>query len=90
MPSSAIASHPANGPFSVRNARSHVPYKSCEIACKQYAKRSQTTTTATTLSPSRVGWSRGDILDTADLHAGTGEGTESGLSTWTWGLGAVT
>lgn len=52
--------------------------------------RSQTTTTATTLSAGRVGWGWGDILDTADLHAGTGKGTESGLGTWAWGLGAVT
>lgn len=52
--------------------------------------RSETTTTATTLSASRVGRSGGDVLDTADLHAGTGEGTESRLGTGAGGLGAVT
>ena len=64
--------------------------------CRQYhscvtarAKRSQTTTTATTLSPRAVGWRGRDVLDTADLHAGTGEGAESGLGAWAWGLGAV-
>ena len=50
----------------------------------------QTTTTATTLSAGRVGGRRGNVLDTADLHASTGKGTESGLSTGTGGLGAVT
>lgn len=52
--------------------------------------RSETTTTATTLSAGRVGRSRSDVLNAANLHAGTGEGTESGLSTGTGGLGAVT
>jgi hypothetical protein len=52
--------------------------------------RSQTTTTTTTLSPGRVGGSGSDVLDTADLHAGTGEGTESGLRTRAGGLGTVT
>lgn len=50
----------------------------------------QTTTTATTLATSRVGGGGGDVLDSANAHAGTGEGTESGLSTGTGGLGAVT
>ena len=52
--------------------------------------RSETTTTATTLSACRVGWRWGDVLDAANLHAGTSESAESGLSTWAWGLGAVT
>lgn len=52
--------------------------------------RSETTTTATSLSAGAVGGSRSDVLDTADLHAGTGESAESGLSTGTGGLGAVT
>lgn len=54
------------------------------------ANNLQTTTTATTLSAGRVGRSGGNILDTADLHAGTGQGTESRLGTGTGGLGAVT
>lgn len=53
-------------------------------------KHSETTTTATTLSACGVGWGWCDILDTANLHTGTGESAESGLSTWTWGLGTVT
>lgn len=52
--------------------------------------RLQTTTTATTLSAGRVGGSGGNVLDTADLHAGTGQSTESGLGTGAGGLGAVT
>lgn len=52
--------------------------------------RLQTTTTATTLATSRVGGDGSDVLDTADSHAGTSEGTEGGLSTGTGGLGAVT
>ncbi len=53
-------------------------------------QRSETTTTATSLATSGVGWGWGNILDSANLHAGTSESTESGLSTWAWGLGAVT
>lgn len=49
----------------------------------------QTTTTATALSAGGVRRSGGDVLDAADLHAGTGEGAESGLGTGTGGLGAV-
>ena len=58
-------------------------------AKKPPSTRSQTTTTATTLPASRVGRSRCDILDTADLHASTGERTESRLSTGARGLGTV-
>ena len=50
----------------------------------------QTTTTATTLATSRVRRNGGNVLDSADSHTGTGEGTESGLGTGTGGLGAVT
>lgn len=52
--------------------------------------RLETTTTATTLSAGRVGGGRGNVLDTADLHAGTGQSTQSGLGTGAGGLGAVT
>lgn len=52
--------------------------------------RSQTTTTATALSAGAVGGGGGDVLDAADLHAGTGEGAEGGLGTGAGGLGAVT
>merc|ERR1711939_43223 len=56
----------------------------------QHIWRSETTITATTLAASGIGWSWGNILDSANLHAGTSESTESGLSTWAWGLGTVT
>jgi hypothetical protein len=56
----------------------------------QVYMRSETTTTTTTLSACRVRWGWCDILNAANLHTCTGERTESGLSTWTWGLGAVT
>lgn len=52
--------------------------------------KSQTTTTATTLSAGRVGGDGSDVLDAADAHAGTGKGTESGLGTRAGGLGAGT
>ena len=50
----------------------------------------ETTTAATTLPAGAIGRSRGDVLDTADLHAGTGEGAEGRLGTGAGGLGAVT
>jgi hypothetical protein len=50
----------------------------------------ETATTATTLAASGVRWCRGNILNSADLHARTGESTESGLSAWAWSLSAVT
>ena len=50
----------------------------------------QTTTTATTLATGRVGGGGGDVLDAADPHAGTGEGTEGRLGAGAGGLGAVT
>ena len=61
------------------------------VARKHSAKaiRLQTTTAATTLSPGGVGGGRGNVLNTADLHAGAGKGTESGLGTRTGGLGGV-
>lgn len=53
-------------------------------------RRSETATTATTLSASRVGGSRSNVLNTANLHASTGKGTESRLGTRSGGLGTVT
>ena len=50
----------------------------------------KTAATATSLTASRVGWGRGNILDSANLHAGSSESAERGLSTWAGGLGAVT
>ncbi|KAJ5666215.1 uncharacterized protein N7477_008663 [Penicillium maclennaniae] len=52
--------------------------------------RLQTATTATTLATSRVGGGGGDILNAANAHTSTGEGTEGRLGTGTGGLGAVT
>ena len=51
---------------------------------------SETTTTATTLPPGRVGGGRGDVLNTSNAHTSTGKSAESRLSTGTGGLGAVT
>lgn len=50
----------------------------------------ETATTATTLAASRVGGSGGNVLNAADLHAGAGKGTESGLGTGAGSLGTVT
>lgn len=68
------------------------PDSETPVGCKQSIEvdRSETTTTATTLSAGRVGRSRGNILNSADLHASTGKGTESRLGTGTGGLGTVT
>lgn len=49
-----------------------------------------TPTTASLLSSSRVGGSRSDVFDAADLHAGTGKGTESSLTTGTRSHSAIT
>lgn len=54
------------------------------------AAESETTTTATTLPAGRVGRGGGDVLNTANLHAGTGQSAESGLSARTRGLRSVT
>lgn len=51
---------------------------------------SETATTATTLSPGRVGGSGGHILDTSNAHTSTGKSAEGGLGTGAGGLGAVT
>ncbi len=51
--------------------------------------RSETTATATALSAGAIGGSGGDVFDAADLHAGTGEGAESGLCTGAGSLGTV-
>jgi hypothetical protein len=50
----------------------------------------ETATTATALPAGAVSRNRGDILDTADLHAGTGQGTERSLGTGAGGLGLDT
>jgi hypothetical protein len=42
---------------------------------------------STTLLPGRVGWGRGDVFNSTDPHTGTGEGSESGLSSGTGLLG---
>jgi hypothetical protein len=55
-----------------------------------HSDKSETATTATTLAAGRVGGRRSDVLDPADLHAGTSQSAESGLGTRTRGLGTVT
>lgn len=52
--------------------------------------RSQTTTTATTLSAGAIGGGRSNILDTTDSHTATSQGTEGRLGTRAGGLGSVT
>lgn len=64
----------------------------CNLHQRQNGPRtcSETATTATTLPSGGVGRGGCDILDTANAHAGTGEGAEGGLGTGAGGLGAVT
>lgn len=66
--------------------------KDCAAAASKHSEERtclQTTTAATTLSPGGVGGGRGNVLNAADLHAGTGKSTEGGLGTRTGGLGGV-
>ena len=49
----------------------------------------QSSSTSTTLSSGVIRRSGRDIFDSANLHAGSGQGSESGLSTGTRGLGLV-
>lgn len=51
--------------------------------------QSQTATAATTLPAGRVGGDGGNILNAANLDAGTGQGAQSGLGARAGGLGAV-
>ncbi|KAA8573024.1 hypothetical protein EYC84_003566 [Monilinia fructicola] len=60
----------------------------CSVHVARIATKLQTTTTTTSLATGAVGWGWCNILNTANLHAGTGKSTESGLSTWTWSLGS--
>src|SRR5699024_6400239 len=69
--------------------RNQIADTPCPVTPKPSAERSETATTATTLSAGRVGGRGGDVLDAADLHAGTGQGTEGRLGTGAGGLGAV-
>jgi hypothetical protein len=50
----------------------------------------QTATTAGALAAGRVGGDGGHVLNSADLQASTGQGSESGLGTRAGGLGALT
>ena len=50
--------------------------------------RSQTTSTATTLAPGRVGGDGGDVLNSSNAHTSTSQSTESALGTGAGGLGA--
>jgi hypothetical protein len=67
---------------------SEIPVQTKPFPLSQW--RSETATTATTLSAGRVGGSRSNVLNAADLHASTGKSTESRLSTGSRGLGTVT
>lgn len=58
--------------------------------CTPEAKHLKTTTTATTLATGRIRWSRGNILDSANLHARAGKSAKGRLGAWAWGLGSAT
>jgi hypothetical protein len=77
-----------HGHKTINRANHAMPYSTTEQ--KTLRTCSETTTTATTLSPGRVGWGRGNVLDTSNAHTSTGKSAESGLSTRAGGLGAVT
>jgi len=49
----------------------------------------ETTTTATALLAGTIGGDGGDVLNAADLHAGTGQSAEGVLGTGSGGLGSV-
>jgi hypothetical protein len=57
---------------------------------KKPASNLKTTTAATSLATGGVGWGGGYVLDSAYLHTGTSKSAESGLRTWTGGLGTIT
>ena len=46
----------------------------------------QSSTSSSTLPPGGVGWDWGAIFNSSDLHAGSSEGSNGGLATWTWSL----
>ena len=50
----------------------------------------QPATSASSLPSGAVAGGGGDVLDAANSHSGTGEGTEGGLGARAGGLGAVT
>lgn len=50
----------------------------------------KSSTTARALAAGRVCRNRGDVLNAADLKAGTGKGAKGGLGTWAGGLCSVT
>jgi len=58
------------------------------FCCKKAKNHLQTAAAATTLATGRIGGDGRDILNAADLQAGTGQGAESGLGTGARGLGA--
>merc|ERR1719436_749602 len=50
----------------------------------------QSAATSTTLSSGGVGWAWSAVLDSANLHTGTGQGSESLLGTWSGRFGSGT
>ena len=61
-----------------------------EIHNKHYqTNRSEATTAAAALATCRVRWSWCDVLDSANLHTGSSESSESGLCAWARCLCAV-
>ena len=51
---------------------------------------SESSTSSTTSSSGGIGWDWGDIFDSTDLESISGKSSDSGLSTWSWGLGGST
>jgi hypothetical protein len=60
-----------------------------ELGTLSSSRRLQSSSTSGALSSRGVGGDGGDVLDAADLEAGTGQGAEGGLGTGSGGLGAV-
>lgn len=49
-----------------------------------------TSTSSSSLSPGGVGWYWRNIFDPSDSHTGSGQCSESRLTSWSWGLGSGT
>merc|ERR1719350_472069 len=61
----------------------------CVFLVSTHAQSLQPASTTSSLLPGGVARDGGAVLDAADLHAGTSQGAESGLSSGAGGLSAV-
>ena len=48
---------------------------------------SESSTSSTTSSSGGIGWDWGYVLNSTDLQAVSGQGSDGRLSAWAWGLG---